>query len=574
MVQHGVAPTPRKKSKGGQKLTINFLPSYASLNKLSKAKVDAWFRAESTSDGYKQYVREGKAWIAKWAESMKGSDGTSMDALDSSAIAVAFDTVSEYTPKALHAFVIYKCEIQENSYKTAEGIRSAFKHYFTYTHLCQGNFWRKNGTTGQWEGNPVFDLSYSSFHESLKKEYQRSSDSSHSLPMLSKNIEKMFAYADHACSSKKISKTQQLFWKAFVSIAFTLWTRCDEAINLTAGDTNQDNPEKSNNYDIPLDSTIPHLDCYMHTINWMNHLAEQMQHPLQKTDFIFPALASTGKLKIGTAVGHAEIKKLLEHFVSGIELLAVWPGKFTTHCFRCGGAQWCFMWCPDRKWSLKAVKWQGGWSPTESVHLEVTTLTRYLLDEVCKYEHGYSDMVMPSRSFEHHVTFMGDDAVHQSGLAMASSDSMTLILEEIRAKRVEIARIVSSFQPSQVLTTPGHVHHLGPNTNPLSWTPSAPLITDAFLGLSESGPGSRAVLHSDTVTDIHHHQKGLLLPLKEWPKHFKPSQYRSEAVKWGKIQKVVDKYYTAYGSNRQTFDQLYPGLSTKYTQLVRAINAT
>jgi hypothetical protein len=93
------------------------------------------------------------------------------------------------------------------------------------THSCQGDFWKKNSTSGEWEGNPVFDLSYSAFHESLKKEYQRSGDPCHSLPILPKDLEKMFAFADHALDQKKISKTQHLFWKAFASISFTLWTR-------------------------------------------------------------------------------------------------------------------------------------------------------------------------------------------------------------------------------------------------------------------------------------------------------------------------------------------------------------
>jgi hypothetical protein len=92
-----------------------------------------------------------------------------------------------------------------------------------------------------------------------------------------------------------------------------------------------------------------------------------MQRPLRKDDFIFPAVASTGKLKIGTPVGRAEIEKMLDMFVAGGGLLVGRVGKFTTHCFRRGGAQWCFMWRPDRKWSLKAVKWWGGWAPTESV---------------------------------------------------------------------------------------------------------------------------------------------------------------------------------------------------------------
>jgi hypothetical protein len=74
----------------------------------------------STSDAYNRSVKEGKAWVAEWA-----------GGVEVSGLASAFDVVNENTPKALHAFVVYKCEIMENSYKTAEAIRSAFKHYFT-----------------------------------------------------------------------------------------------------------------------------------------------------------------------------------------------------------------------------------------------------------------------------------------------------------------------------------------------------------------------------------------------------------------------------------------------------------
>ena len=56
-------------------------------------------------------------------------------------------------------------------------------------------------------------------------------------------------------------------------------------------------------------------------------------------------------------------------------------GKFTTHCFWHGGAQYRFMWA-ERKWSLKAVKWWGGWSLSENVQ----TIMRYLLDELMLYE--------------------------------------------------------------------------------------------------------------------------------------------------------------------------------------------
>jgi hypothetical protein len=48
---------------------------------------------------------------------------------------------------------------------------------------------------------------------------------------------------------------------------------------------------------------------------------------------------------------------------------------------------------------------------------------RYLLDEVSKYEHSFHDMLMPSRSYEHHVTFMGNVA---PSLSLCSENSQCL----------------------------------------------------------------------------------------------------------------------------------------------------
>jgi hypothetical protein len=116
--------SPRK-----HKAAPSTLPTYESLNQVSSAKVAAWFRAKSTSDAYKRSVKEGKAWVAEWVKGMQSPENE--NSVEVSKLASAFDVISEATPKALHAFVVYKCEIMENSYKTAEAIRSAFKHYFT-----------------------------------------------------------------------------------------------------------------------------------------------------------------------------------------------------------------------------------------------------------------------------------------------------------------------------------------------------------------------------------------------------------------------------------------------------------
>ena len=129
----GNNPTKTKAKAARKQKDAPNIPSYETLNKLSQEKVTAWFRATSTSDSYKRYVKEGKEWVKKWATEIDGSrsDEAVGERWTGSNISAAFDDIGEATPKALHAFVVYKCEVLDNSYKTAEAIRSAFKHYFT-----------------------------------------------------------------------------------------------------------------------------------------------------------------------------------------------------------------------------------------------------------------------------------------------------------------------------------------------------------------------------------------------------------------------------------------------------------
>ena len=119
-----------KSTKGQHKGPLTVLPSYAELNKISEEKVSEWFHAKSTSDAYKWSVKEGKAWIVQWVNGMKATERLD-DSIQADALACAFDIIREETRKALHAFVVYKCKIMETSYKTAEAVHSAFKHYFT-----------------------------------------------------------------------------------------------------------------------------------------------------------------------------------------------------------------------------------------------------------------------------------------------------------------------------------------------------------------------------------------------------------------------------------------------------------
>lgn len=143
---------------------------------------------------------------------------------------------------------------------------------------------------------------------------------------------------------------------------------------------------------------MPQIDCYTHMHAWLDHLQSLLPRKLRDDDPIFPAISSTGELKFGEGpISRSGFESLFEGIIKDSGVLDGRNGKFTTHCFRRGGAQWRFMWAPI-KWSLRAVKWWGGWSSNDNVG----TITRYLLDELMAYEESYGDILLRKRPSNRH----------------------------------------------------------------------------------------------------------------------------------------------------------------------------
>lgn len=90
---------------------------------------------------------------------------------------------------------------------------------------CQGETWKYNAYTKEWEGNPVFEADYRVYYESLKNRENRTGMATQALPMLPKDLKILFDYLDSPEGCMKFTLTQRLYFKAFASTAFTLWTR-------------------------------------------------------------------------------------------------------------------------------------------------------------------------------------------------------------------------------------------------------------------------------------------------------------------------------------------------------------
>jgi hypothetical protein len=92
-------------------------------------------------------------------------------------------------------------------------------------HGCQGEFWKYNNSEQKWDGNPVFDPDFKAYYESLKNRDKRTGTSTQALPMLPKDLENIMAYLDSEEGGREITLTRRLYFKAFASTAFCLWTR-------------------------------------------------------------------------------------------------------------------------------------------------------------------------------------------------------------------------------------------------------------------------------------------------------------------------------------------------------------
>ncbi|KAJ7352090.1 hypothetical protein DFH08DRAFT_805371 [Mycena albidolilacea] len=88
-----------------------------------------------------------------------------------------------------------------------------------------GDFWKHNPHTKKWEGNPVFDSGFGTYYESLKNRRNRTGTATQALPMLPTDLMIIMEYLDSAEAVKYFTETQRLYFKVFVTTAFTLWTR-------------------------------------------------------------------------------------------------------------------------------------------------------------------------------------------------------------------------------------------------------------------------------------------------------------------------------------------------------------
>lgn len=80
---------------------------------------------------------------------------------------------------------------------------------------------------------------------------------------------------------------------------------------------------------------------------------------LRPEHYLFPHISSRGACRSDVQMSRDGVQKVVNEFSKGAGI----DIKYTTHCFRRGGAKYRFMLCiPGLRWPLHVVSWWGSWA--------------------------------------------------------------------------------------------------------------------------------------------------------------------------------------------------------------------
>ncbi|KAJ6583919.1 hypothetical protein DFH09DRAFT_1359873 [Mycena vulgaris] len=570
------------------------------------------------------------------------------------------DTPNEHSPKVLSLYLVYKIFHQGKKIGTADTARAAWKRLWK---LRDGDTyrdrWHYNPATSRWEGNPVDSAEVEDTMESIKNKCGKDDgERKHSLAMTKEFMERTFAWSDTVCPpasynspsttvEERALKAKHLEYKAFASTAWTIWSRNFELVKLQEKDltfgledpralntpyfelnlTNRKGWQKrinkvqkesdlrSGRYKICSQPDLPACDAYHWLPKWRQHLEEEVYlRPLLPNDYIFPAIGANGIVQTGEHLSHDDVNKWIKEFAAGAKLPQQ-NGTFSTHCFRRGGAQYRFMFAAvGRRWTLRQVRWWGGWA--EGEHRD--TLVKYLLDELYTYEDDYSGMLLPLQP-EANKTFLGEAAA----MGPATTEHLSLFHQSLSSDIRAMSGVVTNFfknfaginsGPSPVIAQPPfrqyiahqsvlvtralvpiplpivnsvhrpvlHVPHLPatPSLPPTSGgrrLPTAGLIVpDIPVTLPD---GSRSLSRDSWKHVVQHWligdpAHGLHKPLKDWSKTELTGANKPFAMKWRSRMVIATEYITHHHSDETSFLTAYPQANEGLSKLLSAINTT
>ncbi|KAG1779265.1 hypothetical protein EV702DRAFT_966351 [Suillus placidus] len=500
----------------------------------------------------------------------------------------AFDPIpNRYSTPALELFLVQKGLTEGRGISTTWGVFSAFKDLWWNV---KGETFRGpyhcNEATGVVTGNPALSAAVQDMMEILKNnEGAEGGMRNHASAMTIEDMRKLMSWSYDQCSDELVSRIYQclqtggvldiadmvlaqrhLMVRAFSTTGFTIWTRNFELTKIKQRGIVW-NCQGRPPYGIPFDlisllnrkgwqqkgetdgalegisSAHLHLGyaicMFTHLRAWVRFLEEVLlRRPLQSDEFVFPRVGTNGVIYPTDELSYDAMMKMLTWICTE----AVLASRYTSHCFRQGGARYRFMFAPlGQCWSLATIRWWGAWAEGECVD----TLIHYLLDELTRYEKNHRDALCPipcqaERSFNgDHILTAPVTAAETRELKMSFDRQLDSLSGKVGAVLDKLAlasvspsccsslspapslTIPSSRTPSpanglsippSVSTTPG----LQPNPVEVAEPPLASLLPAVPPAHARNTRGKAAPIPGVGIPDLPHGPDAWRTAIKQW----------------------------------------------------------
>ncbi|EDR06825.1 uncharacterized protein LACBIDRAFT_299726 [Laccaria bicolor S238N-H82] len=437
-----VKPKPPRASKKARVAAA----SLATLQKTRNVQVKEVTSVKNTSNAYDGHFDRGIRFLATLIEERRNnSEDICSEGIPTDELEKAFtNPPNRYSAMAVEMFLVQKCFVQGLRKDTAYGIQGAFAKYWdTMNGDKYAGDYRLDDKTGEVTGCPARAPAVMAVIHAVKVravEKGHAASRNHAEAITVEEMKKIIDWSEKMCPDDLLTlpvkdietlmfRAEHALMRAFISSAFTLWTRCFELLTLQEQDIKEDcvgpapyyiphfkivlenrkgwqhakgyeGPRTGNIYDI-YHQDVHAIDMSTHLPKWRAYLQKlQPNHKVEGNDYIFPYIAPNGLIHPKRDMSYDMLQGLLTKFAAAAGL----KKHYTTHCFRRGGAQYRFMYAPiGMRWPLSWIRWWGGWAIGE----HVDTLMKYLMDSLQSFEAGHGNALHPI-PLGADQSFMGD----------------------------------------------------------------------------------------------------------------------------------------------------------------------
>ncbi|CEH14089.1 Integrase-like, catalytic core [Ceraceosorus bombacis] len=584
---------------------------------------EAYGKSAKSLATYQRYINQVRGWLADADPPVSYADG--------------LDILGENSEKVCLFFLTHSFERLRAA--TLRGIYAALQWHFCVEHKCSAHVlsgWQKVG--GTWSGNPAFSESILKLLKNKKRAENRERPLvKQSRPMLYPSlaiilagIHKRLQPFSQLPGTLTAERTKLEFMHCYCILAYRLWTRCDELCKLTWGEidpvthvskegqkylsvtltfrkTNQIDPHKGREYRLFFLPGRPMANALEAVPRWKEYWSWIAARNPTSQDLVFPALhLKTGAFRMKETMGSNEINALLDELADIEGLADLHAGRFTSHCFRRGGAQDAVIYATnygEQRKSLKAAQWWGGWSPSE--HNE--TIIKYLMDEVRQGEHYCGDMEDTANTDNRALYFAGGATTQYSQDVQAIHQQIAQLNETLAQQTQALQRLASTPQPLPypleltlhlpgsaaqpvhiavppfpVLPQPPLVTHASApgSAMPTSWpqqpTAAPALACNGVPHLASTGkPLPMRIPQANSVEDVVQQWEigdpsiGFL-PLRSWTSAMRCKGTGGNAMVFS-LRKKIYQAYTKRGKSLRAFYQAYGGSKGMLKDYIRAI---